>query len=293
MTTSAYVNADSVGPNGCRLVTMVVTFPRFVLPEFNTHRMFSRNGASSRAIPVAKQIEQVKSAPFVPTAFNKNSKGMQGGAAIDADLQQVAKDQWLKAAESACQHAEALQAMGIAKQYVNRILEPFLYTTMVVTGTADAYSNFFALRYHKDAQPEIQELAIKMWEAYDNSVPEYLTAGQWHLPFVTSDEKKEWKKNNSVSSSDEAWYPLLVKSVARCARVSYLNHDKTVPSFEDDSRLYTRLIGAVPGHFSPLEHQAQALSYGEVSDQSGNLRKWKQYRKTIANEYITEFKGSL
>ena len=299
MTTRAEINADSVGLNGVRLTTMVVTFPRFILPEFNTHRAFSRNGASSRAIPVAKQLSEVLTNPFIPTAFNKNAKGMQGGEPVDEAAQIKAEVIWLAARDSAIKQAEKLASLGISKQYTNRLLEPFMYTTMVVTGVAEAYSNFFALRYHKDAQPEINQLAKLMWEAYQASTPVKLGIGDWHLPFIEESEKvarwDRWKSNPDLAMmlNREIWAPLIIRSVARCARVSYLNHDKTTPSFDDDYKLYKRLIGSTPGHWSPAEHQAQTLEIGEYCVDSGNLRGWRQYRKTLKGEYITTFKEPL
>ena len=288
MSTSAEVNVDSVGPNGSRLTTMVVTFPRFILPEFNTHRMFSRNGASSRAIPVTKQIEQVRTNPFVPNHFNKNAKGMQGGEPVDEELQRIATVTWLKAAVRAAEQAEQLQAMGIAKQYANRLLEPFLYTTMVVTGVASAYSNFFALRCHKDAQPEMQELAKAMYDAYQASTPQLLPAGEWHLPFITESDRRLVVTDRCELDLDSTT-SLLVKSVARCARVSYLNHDKSTPTLTEDYNLYNKLLDSRPGHFSPFEHQAQALVLNQSDLFAGNLPGWRQYRKTLKNEYTKYF----
>ena len=62
----AEIIADSLSPQGHRLTTFICVFPRIVLAEFNTHRMLSRNSASSRAIPFNKMLEMVKTNPFIP-----------------------------------------------------------------------------------------------------------------------------------------------------------------------------------------------------------------------------------
>lgn len=290
--------ADSIGPNNIRLTTFVLTFPRFLLPEFNTHRMFSRNGASSRAIPVSKQIEKVLVTPFVPQAFNKNAKGMQGGETVDNTLQAQAETIWLSARDACVNAAQTLADLGIAKQYANRLLEPFNFTTMVVTATE--FANFFALRHHSMAQPEFAEVARQMYELYSTNKPKELEEGEWHLPFVTETEKQE-QTLISIAGKEELsekevydtyWLPLIKRSVARCARVSYLNHDGTSSTYEQDCALYDRLLGQRPLHSSPAEHQAKCLSW--VDDLwYGNFHGWEQYRKTLENENITEFTGPL
>lgn len=303
MTTSAKIICDSIGPNGVRLTTFVITFPRFILPEFNTHRMFSRNGASSRAIPVSKQIEKVTLSPFIPEAFNKNAKGMQGAEVVNDEIQKKAVDIWLKMRDACAQGAQALSELGIAKQYANRPLEAFNFTTMVVTATE--YSNFFALRYHSMAQPEIAELASKMWSLYSTTTPTVLKEGQWHLPFVTNEDRSEQafasiagrESLTEQELHEDFWLPLIIKSVARCARTSYNNHDGTNSTYEQDKALYDRLLAEQPMHSSPAEHQAQARDGGYMvaseDEFSGNLRGWIQYRKTLKNENITEFTGPL
>lgn len=290
----AKIVADSVAPSGIRITTFKLVFPRFILSEFNTHRMFSRNASSSRAIPVSKQIEMVKNTPFIPLAFNKNAKGMQGAEALSKEDQSKAEIEWLKARDFAIAQAEVFLQMGIAKQYSNRILEPFTWTTVVCTATD--YSNFFALRYHPMAQPEICELAKLMWEAYQASQHRQLGTGQWHLPFVTHDDRQaQWnrmcaKHQDPGQISDQEMKDELIKiSVARCARVSYLNHDGVSSTFEQDCQLYDRLLGSAPIHASPAEHQAMAI--GDPSVRSGNFTGWIQYRQTLKGQNVTAFEG--
>jgi len=288
----AEIVLDSIGPNGVRITTFKITLPRFILPEFNTHRMISKNASSSRAIPVSKQIESVRNHPFVPLAFNKNAKGMQGGESLSKDDQLASEAEWLKARDAAVLSAEQFVKLGVSKQYANRVLEPFSWTTVVCTATD--WANFFALRCHYMAQPEICELAMQMWALHDSNHPKQLKAGQWHLPFVDSDydgqDMKDTAAHVAATGDDPTEIPLK-RSVARCARVSYLNHDGTTSSVEQDLALYSRLLGSAPVHASPAEHQAQATN--EAYLRSGNFRGWVQYRKTIPGENVLRFTGPI
>lgn len=266
--------ADSIAPSGVRLTTFVLTYPRFIHSEFMTHRMFSRNASSSRAIPVKKSIQMVRDNPVVPLAFTKNKAGMQGGEALSGEAEQKAILQWMDACYVACEKAEILSDLEVHKQYANRILEPFSHITVVCTATN--YSNFFALRLHTAAQPEICELARQMWNAYSSNKPNKLKCGEWHLPFIEEDEAFESQEQ------------MIKSSVARCARVSYLNHEGKTPTHDEDAKLYERLVGSAPIHASPAEHQGQAT---ETQHYSGNFRGWLQYRKTLANENIKRYNG--
>jgi len=282
MLITADIIKDSVAPSGSRLTTYVLTYPRFIHSEFMTHRMFSKNASSSRAIPLKKQIEMIKTSPVVPKSFTKNVSGMQGGEPLIGQDHENATTAWLQARDLAVQQAEILGQLNVHKQYVNRILEPFMHITVVCSATD--YNNFFALRYHPDAQPDIQELARCRFSEYTKSNPVNLSFGQWHLPFI--DEKdligEDFKESNGLTLTELN----IRRSVARCARVSYLNHDKSMPTIEQDLNLYDRLVGSRPGHFSPTEHQAMAttdLVY------SGNLKGWLQFRKTLNQENVNKF----
>jgi thymidylate synthase ThyX len=284
--------ADSVGPNGVRLTTFVLTYPRFIHAEFMTHRMFSRNASSSRAIPVKRSIQMVIDNPVIPLAFTKNQKGMQGGEALSGEAHDKAVKAWLKARDYMVECANELADLEVHKQYANRILEAFSTITVVMTATD--LDNFFALRCHEAAQPEIHLLADMMYEKYKANSPQPLKAGYWHLPFVDDVAIQEVKDRFGVSclqDSEEALNLAIKRSVARCARVSYLNHDGTATTIEQDLQLYDRLLGQVPIHASPAEHQAMA-QYGDIPKSlSGNLRGWIQYRKTLDNENVTKFEG--
>lgn len=282
----AKIVCDSLASSGVRLTTFVLTYPRFIHSEFMTHRVFSRNASSSRAIPVKKSIQMVRDNPVIPLAFTKNQKGMQGGEALDGEAHNAAVAAWLEGRDRAVEIAEKLSDLEVHKQYANRVLEA--YATITVVCTATDWSNWFALRCHEMAQPEIHALADLMWEAYSSSVPELLEDGQWHAPFTNSANGLIGLAEQMEMDAD----PLLriKKSVARCARVSYSNHDGKNPTTEEDLALYDRLLGSDPLHASPAEHQAMAV--GDPNVRSGNFRGWVQFRKTLKNENVVEFKGN-
>lgn len=288
----AKIIKDSVAPSGIRLTTFVLTYPRFIHAEFMTHRMFSRNASSSRAIPVKKSIQMVLDNPVVPLAFTRNKAGMQGGDPLDEQASKNAEYAWLTAMGYAVKYAQMLADLDVHKQYANRILEPFAHITVVCTATD--YDNFFALRCHEMAQPEIHVLADLMYDARQKSTPQVLQEGQWHLPFISDEDADAVVAKRSTSDStfcdvysvDDI---LLKMSVARCARVSYLNHEGKKPTIDEDLQLYNRLVGSAPIHASPAEHQAKASSSKHAV--SGNFRGWIQYRKTLANENIEQFNG--
>ncbi len=288
MAYAAKIVADSISEAGDRLTTMEVTFPRFVLAEFNTHRMFSRNSASSRAIPTAKQFERIAEDPAIPVHWGKNQPGMQAESELEGQDRSDAVEQWLAARDSAVVHAENLLQLGVHKQVVNRLLEPFMWHTVIVTATE--WNNFFALRAHRDAQPEIRVIAEMMKELYETSTPKLLRRGEWHLPFIQPDEY-----DYAFEYSEEA----RKISAARCARVSYLTHDGR-RDLNKDIELYERLVTG--GHMSPLEHVATpefatrqgiemfdlgdgVYTYTHSSEFIGNFKGWKQFRKFIPNEH--------
>lgn len=277
---SAKIVEDSIGPNSSRLTTFVLTYPRFIHAELMTHRVFSRNASSSRAIPVKKQIQMVIDNPVIPLAFTRNKAGMQGGEALTGEQEAAAVAAWLDGRDRAVESANKLADLEVHKQYANRVLEPYAHITVVLTATD--WANWFTLRCHYMAQPEINVLAAAMFDEHQKNKPIKLSAGEWHLPFLTG-------------TGDHAgiWSPeqRLTMSVARCARVSYLNHEGKNPSFEEDQVLYSRLLGSAPIHASPAEHQAMAI--GDPTVRSGNFRGWIQFRKTLMHENVTEFKGPV
>lgn len=258
------------------IVTFELEYPRFIHGELMTHRVFSRNAASSRAIPISKMIEQVRDNPAKPIHWGKNQAGMQ--ASHEVDDRSSAELSWLFAAADAARNAEIMASYGVHKQVVNRILEPF--QTMKTVVTATEFANFFELRCHKDAQPEIQDLANKMREALRLSKPTMLDVGEWHVPYVDRlidplSGKIRYYSNDVELSVEDA----LKISTSCCAQVSYRLLDD---SLEKARNIYSKLVDSKPMHASPFEHQAEA----QLSSYSiRNFRGWKQYRDFIEEEF--------
>lgn len=283
MTYSAKILADSVSPAGVRLTTFEVTFPRIVLAEFNTHRMFSRNSASSRAVPVKKMIERVEADPFVPDEFGKNKRGMQSEESLDDEANHRARECWDDARRFAVARARELAEIGVHKQFANRLLEPFLWHTCIVSSTE--WSNFFHLRCHKDAHPAIRKPAEIMRDLYQGDDPERIDYGEWHLPLIGPEDYDLAFEKGLTGGDSQALLMLMVKvSCARCARVSYLTHDG-VRDLEKDLELHDRLLKS--GHMSPFEHAAKPMEDSTTEGPFafwGNFRGWTQYRKLIHGE---------
>lgn len=276
----AKVIEDSISEEGKRITTLEVTFHRYILSEFNTHRVFSRNFSSSRAIPTKKLLEQVRTNPAMPVHWGKNQTGMQAHEELEGIALEEAKKQWRFAAIDAADNAERLANLGLHKQLVNRCVETYLYVTGIVTSTE--WDNFFELRDHPDAQPEFRVLAKEMRKALNESLPNHLGWGEWHLPYVKESEKL-------IATNDYYDSMLWQKvSAARCCRVSYLKHDGTTPSIDEDLALFDRLAGSIPLHASPLEHQATPCNIPMDDAYSGNLKGWIQYRKLWEKEMYRE-----
>jgi len=298
---TARIVADSISPDGVRMTTMEIEYPRFILAELNTHRMLSKNSASSRAIPVKAMHEQIKAAPAGPVFWGKNQAGMQAKTELtDNDLGDV-KFMWTRAMQDALHWAWAMSdRAGLHKQIANRVTEPWMTMKTVISGTE--WANFFWLRDHADAQPEIAELARKMREAYDSSTPQLLHPGEWHVPYVRTDRSIVdgslcyYDNHGDDLTADEAH----VISASCCAQVSYRKNDDTL---EKAQKIFHQLIESTPAHASPVEHQATPMNpystYGYNPEYweegtthisrngdlwSGNLRGWIQHRKLIPNE---------
>ena len=259
---TASVVLDSVNPVGVRLTTIEATYPRIIHSELMTHRVFSRNAASSRAVPAYKNLDRVREDPFDPVWWGKEQSGMSGREELTGHDLEYAKLLWASAREAAYQHARCLIKAGLHKSLVNRILEPFSWITVIISSTE--WINFFNQRCHPDAQPEFEKVAQMMRKVYDASTPEFR---DWHTPYIQPDEEFDLSDRIKIS-------------IGRCARVSYLNHHG-VRDPDDDLKLYQRLVSAAPKHWSPLEHVAQAMQTGS---RSGNFTGWKQWRKTFSEE---------
>lgn len=275
---SAKIILRSISHRGVSLTTWELTYPRFVHAELMTHRMFSRNSASSRAIPNEKLRARIAEDPVLPIYWGANQKGMQAKEEISEELKETAKAKWIAASQKMLRISEELSELGVHKQLANRLIEPWMWITVIVTATD--FANWYHLRDSEFAQPEIRHLAVLMkWTDanYNESKTLTLHPGEWHTPYV---EPSELKLKVPISNN-EYWEAYKKVSTGRCARVSYLTHDgKRDP--QEDINLHDKL--ATSGHWSPFEHVATPLDNSE--EYCGNFRGWKQYRKEFPNEYV-------
>jgi hypothetical protein len=291
--TYAKIIADSIGVDAPRLVTFELQYPRIIHAEFMTHRVFSRNASSSRAIPVSRMIENVLANTAMPAEWRMNEPGMQGFQTAPDDIAEVARQVMVMAAQSAVNFAKQLDCMGLHKQHVNRLTEPFQYIKVVVTSSQ--WKNFFGLRDHAAADPTIQKLARLMHEAYNASTPTKLSDLEHHLPYITEEDFDRAELHRTQTGSQFTTLDFLLRmSAARCARVSYNNFKGEVPKITSDLALFDKLVVSQPVHASPTEHQASPDIYlgknkgWRYPAKHGNLVGWQQFRKTIANENLEE-----
>lgn len=275
--TSAKIIKHSVTEWGQEIVTFEIEHPRMVHADFMTHKMFSKNGSSSRAIPVMAMLKRIWNDPVIPVYWGKNQSGMEAREEITGLRLVLAKLVWNLAGKSSCIFSFLLSKLGLHKQLSNRITEPFGFIKLVVTGTS--FDNFYRLRDHQSAQPELQDLARKMKKAHEASTPKLLKSGEWHLPYV-DDDGFEFDIESKLKLSSSL-----------CAQTSYRKSDETL---DKAYTVYDRLIDSEPAHFSPMEHQATPLSdessvFFTHKDKlgrlwSGNFCGWGQYRQKIQHE---------
>lgn len=310
---SAKIITDSISELGKRITTYELEYPRFIHSEFMTHRLFSRNAASSRAIPVPKMIENIKANTAMPIHWGANQPGMQADNECSQEIGVKYYDDfdgpvdgmyveeygtlsregaWNWARDEAIDIAKGYHESGYHKQIVNRLLEPFQFIKVVCTATE--YDNFFWLRNDKDAQPEIKELAACMLEARQKSSPNILKEGEWHLPYVSTVTGRSGIEYCIFTGNGPEWVSLetaLKVSASCCAQVSYRLTDNSV---DKALKIYDMLVNSKPVHASPFEHQAQAMGGNTDIDSegvtgynkslglySGNLFGWIQYRQLI------------
>lgn len=274
--------------NGCpHIYTIRMRYPRPIHGEIMTHRVFGRNARSSRAVPVKTMLNEVRTIPYVPWHWGKNQKGMQASEEcnelidvnhFDASMDTVDMDRetaWLHARDMAADIAEGFMEAGYHKQNPNRLLEPFSWIDTLITATQ--WDNFLWLRQHGAAEPHLQDLANLTAMAISNAEVQNLEMGDWHLPYITDEEKNQY--------SSEV---LLKLSAARCARISYKPFNGE-SSIEAELNRYNLLVSDERVHASPLEHQASPdVSTDQkgwmTPDLHGNLTGWIQHRKLIPNE---------
>jgi len=305
--TSAQIITDSITPYGptTRLTSIYVVFPKMILGERNRHRGFSLSDRSSRAVPPEKLIQEVRNDPAMPAKFRRRTKGMGGGEELTGEELSKAKDTWVISADEACISAEDLLKHDLAKEIINRPLDPYIRMHSLMTATRDVWLNFFGLRLDSGADPTIQVLAQKCFEAYKQSTPQTLHPGQWHLPFINENDWAILNEGKPIPECGPGFvinHPALRLSAARCAHLSY-NDLETGQRMTIDRALtiYDKLVGSQPIHASPLEHQAtpdkwygykniydhvNGRGFWENPHQHGNLHGWRQFRKMIPNEAV-------
>ena len=329
------ITAHSLSPQGDELITVLATFPRIILAEINTHRMLSKNTSSSRAIPFKKMVESVQNNPFIPIAWQKEHTGMQGYDYFNVEESKINRQIWLEARDAAVENAQQIHNYEITKQLANRLLEPFMWTTMLITGSREGWDNFFNLRcpqykIHQGtykskkealkyglsngelknwsdldwlqnneghAEIHIMDLAEKIYDAVNESVPKKLQSGEWHIPFedeirkldIPESVKSEYYKNGIEPHL--AVKDILIKvSTAMSAHTSYtVVGNEPIKSIEKWIELHDKLMGYDPPHSSPMEHCCLCVTEEEYNSsfkgqEKGwfrNYKSFKSYRQII------------
>ena len=284
MSYEAKILADSLSPADHRVTTMQVTFPRLILAEFNTHRVLSRNSASSRAIPVERRIEQIRENPFVPEAFGKNQRGMQASETLDDAEARQAEKWWRDAACAALEYGATLAACGVHKQHANRVIETYAWHTVICTSTE--WANWDALRVSRMAQPEMFKIASMMREVRQASTPLAVNYGDWHLPLVRGALGAAFAEEHDLTV--RGFDPVKV-CVGRCASVSYERHDATTP--EKASAICDKL--RADGHMSPFEHALRPMTNHELKLFMQEDLQWSGREWVLGSQQIRHFLGNV
>jgi len=275
----AEIIADSIGPNGIRLTTFRVRYPRFIHAEFLRHRSLSRSVKSSRAKPIKHVIKEVLDDPVFPLAWGKNKKGMQSSKK-EIKYPWLANQVWKFGLYTSLLTQYLLNKLGVHKQYSNRVSEPYLFVDELITATN--FDNLFNLRIHNDSQPEAQKIVSMMAKLYYNSTPKKLEVGEWHLPYINDDEREIYNIKD-----------LLKFSAARCARISYKTFDGNSANPQDDLNLWEKLnLEGNKDHQKYPPHSSPAEAQGMATDEykwSGNFYGWVQHRKLLKNECCDKF----
>lgn len=268
----ATILADSTCWTGARVTTFELRYPHYIHKELMTHRVFSRSFMSMRAVPPGKAggiIDQVIEDPFIPD-FHGRSPGMGTSGPLGAREAAHARSHWLSARDAAVQSARGMDLNGVAKSDINPLLEPWVWMRGVVTATE--WDNFYALRRDDGARKEFHFLADLMHAEHQKSDPTRLKHWMWHLPGLTVVEFGE-----AIETGDWTYWANV--SAGRLARISYDKVHQTEDILRSLERAATLLRA---GHMSPFEHQAKPALLPFLW--SGNLRGWKQYRKTFKHE---------
>ena len=305
----AKVICDSIAEGSInRMTTFEIQFPRFILAELNTHGMLKKCTQSSRAVPIKALLDLYKDEFYIPVRFGKNQAGMSSREYLSEVEDMVAGGYWIQAEASIRELVEVLsdkEGLNVHKQWAARLYEPFMYIKLVITATE--WDNFFWLRDDEDAaQPEMVDLARKMKAARDESTPNVLKAGEWHMPYVET----IWERNSRTLEVHQVFLDTdgqvidtdtaLMISASCCAQSSYRKLDDSI---EKAKVVYDKLFGGSKPHYSPTESQGRVMqgqkanlvqrvfpsllevgvSHMDRTAQlwSGNLKGFVQYRKLL------------
>lgn len=318
----ARIILDSIGPTSdySRLHTQLWRYPKFVHQESLRHRKlmftdwqeqdFSFSVSSARAIPFKNLIAEVRNTELraKPVIWGSEQKGMSPGSELRGTAATVAETLWNQSALKAADFAEDMATLGVHKSIVNRIIEPYIHVNCLVTGTTFGWVNFFGLRLDGAVDPTLRALAESSWRVWNESKPQVLQPDKWHLPFIdAASQSLVWRYANDHDICDIEVQDLMIKiSVARCARLSYMSFATGKRStIEEDLDLYQRLVGSIPIHASPAEHQATPDTkviwsgastqdhatgtdwFWRNPEEAGNLGPgWRQFRKMLPNEAV-------
>jgi hypothetical protein len=292
--TAKVIQASLNYETGTTIWTYELEYPRYIHAEFMTHRMFSRNSASSRAIPVASMHEQILAANVEFIHYGLNQPGMQSKQELDPSIKTTVRNLWFGARDYCLAISAEMARHKAHKQLVNRVTEPWMMMKVVMTTTNDA--NWEWLRNHPDAQPEIHELARAMLEAKATTTVLPIHIDEWHVPYVhryfDDNDTLRYQSGDSELTAEQA----RKVSASCCAQVSYRKNDYSVEKAE---QIYDRLIYSEPVHASPIEHQATPITQDmhqnwrstsgithedwEGTLWSGNFHNWIQYRQLVPN----------
>ena len=263
--------------NGSELITFTVTLPKFLLAQLNTHRVFSRNTESSRAIPTHRMIARVLEAPVEPPEWFKGAGGMSPSPErLEGYKRILAAFLWRSHRAVSVAVAKGMRWCGVPKEWANRPLDTHVFVRVLLTTTREGLEHFIQLRHDAAAQDFMQQLAIAMSQAYVASEPTYLDCGEWHTPFRRANPKAPLDHLEAVHQ------------IARAARISYgTDFDAPLSDASAISLVYDKLAGGEKLHASPFEHLACAIPpASERLCTTLNLHRnfppsWVQYRALL------------
>lgn len=282
--------------------TLKLKYGLMIHAELLRHKLFSHSVKSNRAIEPHRIRHEVINDPYIPVRFGQNQRGMV--AKGESKYARFARKMWLAARYVACGIHYCFEKIGIHKEITNRLLFPWQWVSQTLTFTE--IDNFFNLRLHQAAQPDIQRLAQVIRDclenAHANDEIEDIGLGDYHVPYVNRYKNGEgqvvYRDNDGRELSVEQ---AIVCSMARCARSSYNNHDGSKSTYNTrvkqgmrtDLEIYQDLIESKPVHASPGEHVCTPMVKQNVSLNSGVKIAFKQPGVTHVDRHGMLWSGCL